>query len=241
MDSEDHHHDVASAITRVKTLYASCKSYIDRGQMTSILPQEEGDPIINYQTFSTVFVRPDKFRFEFRDRYPEGQFGRYVVWREGDLVKTWWYQHNPKIKIENSLGLGLAGATGVSHGVAVTIPQLLLPQEISARGLFDEAEVDVVRTEECQDCECVKLHTKGWINRFVWVQIESGLILRVEEQSKVGYKTSGYAHEMTVGEGPLTSRTIISYKPAFDVEISPSQLEFGEPFAGYGDDVEVLG
>lgn len=227
-------------IKRVKDLYASCDSYVDRGQITSILPRSEGDSIISYQTFSTAFIRPEKFRFEFRNRFPEGQFGRYVVWREGVSVKTWWYAHNPKVKVEENIGLGLAGATGVSHGVAVIIPQLLMPDEIGTRGLFD-GEVGVICCEECLGRECAKILVKSGRKHFIWIEVETGLIIRIEEHQQISYQDSGFVHVMTVGSGNLNSRTIINYEPQFNMEIMPMQLEFGEPFGGYGDDVEVFG
>jgi len=241
MAANEEHEDAEALIKRVKAMYSSCRSYADRGQLTSILPQDEGEPLVSYQTFSTVFVRPDKFRFEFRDRFPEGQFGRHVVWRESNAVKTWRYQFHPKVKFAPDLSLALAGATGLSHGVAVTIPQLLLPQEINARGLFSEDQVEWVGNEECQDRACAKISSRGAIGYFVWIEIETGLILRVEERTAISYQTSGWSHSMTVGKGNLTSRTVISYRPAINCEIPVSQMEFGEPFSGYGDDVEVIG
>ncbi len=240
MGDSTRHPDANALVERLQSLYGSCKAYSDRGQVTSILPREEGDQLIHYQTFSTAFVRPDKFRFEFRDRFPEGQFGRYVVWREGALVKTWWYAHNPTVKVEEALGLGLAGATGVSHGAAVTIPQLLMPKEVGARGLFEDTSAEVVGSEECQGRDCVKIQTVGSSGHFVWVEMASGLVVRIEERTQISYQTSGFIRKMTVGTGALDSWTIISYKPEIDTEILPAELEFGAHFAGYGDDVEVL-
>src|SRR5262245_54580233 len=215
MSKNEECEDGEELIARVKANYSSCQSYSDRGQLTSILPQDEAEPLISYQTFSTAFVRPDRFRFEFRDRFPEGQFGRHVVWREDDLVKAWGYQFHPKVRVESDLSLAL------------------LPQEITVRGLFDGSRIEVIGNEEFQEQACLKVRSQGTGNYFVWIEIESGLILGVEEHTPISYQDSGWTHSMIVGHGSLTSRTIIKYHPAINVEIPVSSLEFGEPFAGY--------
>src|SRR5437660_3207129 len=103
-------------------VYAECGSYRDCGQVvTRFVHLDDNPPRTVMQPFSTAFVRPHRFRFEYRDEY-----GRYIVWANGEAVQTWW-DVSPGVEQQESLEMALAGATGVSGGSAHTIPALLMP------------------------------------------------------------------------------------------------------------------
>ena len=52
----------AEILARVSSVYASCRSYSDEGEVTTQLQTATpAQPIV--QNFKTAFVRPDKFRF----------------------------------------------------------------------------------------------------------------------------------------------------------------------------------
>ncbi len=97
--------------------YQACSSYTDNGALSSDIGQVQ---------FKTFFCRPNKFRFEWtvQKSAPNvilSDSSAQAVYFDGEILN----------KID-SLPLAIAGATGVSLGVAPLIAHLLMP------GLFDE-------------------------------------------------------------------------------------------------------
>ena len=88
----------------MRAAYASCASYRDRGNVRTDYFAPSGAPTRSEDLpFSTVFQRPDRFRYEFRGETG----GRYIVWREGAAVRTHW----------DLIGRG-CGVTGVARARA---------------------------------------------------------------------------------------------------------------------------
>jgi hypothetical protein len=108
-------------------MYATCTSYRDAGRVTTRFIDRDGRSRTSIKPFTTAFVRPDRFRFEYRDRIGEadGEWDRYLIWAEGGWVRAWW-DVRPGVEEPESLDLALAGATGVSGGSAHAVPSLLL-------------------------------------------------------------------------------------------------------------------
>ncbi len=114
-------------LDRMEKTYGNCKSYSDSGVVKTVYISAEGKRT-RERPFITAFVRPDRFRFEYR-KDEEGdpkRETRYIVWRNGQEVETWW-DVRPGFAKPESLNMALAGATGVSGGSAHRIPALLLP------------------------------------------------------------------------------------------------------------------
>lgn len=113
-------------IEETTTVYMNCKSYQDEGEVVTVFFKDNGKRI-DRKPFKTAFFRPDRFRFEFRD--PENDPGEYIIWANGNDVRTWWFigrrLENPK-----NLGAAISNATGVSSRSSHTIPALLLPHQI---------------------------------------------------------------------------------------------------------------
>jgi hypothetical protein len=121
-------------IEATRAAYASCASYRDRGNVHTDFFDPAGEITMSEdRPFSTVFRRPDRFRYEFRGE-TGGRPHRYIVWREGAAVRTRW-DLSGQDDTPDSLALGLAGATGVSGGSAHTVPSLLLPGEFEGDAL----------------------------------------------------------------------------------------------------------
>jgi hypothetical protein len=78
----------------------------------------------------TAFVRPGQFRFEFQDSIP---LTRYIIWRDGEYVQTWWTIMSPQLRKPPSFGLAIAGATGVSGSSACRVPKLLLTSQVGGK------------------------------------------------------------------------------------------------------------
>src|SRR5208283_2152996 len=75
----------------------------------------------------TAFVRPGRFRFEFREQGRSGAENQYVIWQDHAEVKAWW-SVTPAVRPEMNLAAAVAGATGVSGGTAYTIPSVLVKE-----------------------------------------------------------------------------------------------------------------
>jgi hypothetical protein len=54
-------------LDKMVAVYASCSSYVDKGQVKTTFFENSG-PRTTKRPFSTAFVRPSRFRFEFEDR-----------------------------------------------------------------------------------------------------------------------------------------------------------------------------
>ena len=114
-------------LDRMVRAYADCKTYRDTGVVKTVFIEANGTRTVE-KPFTTAMVRPDRFRFEYKET--GNQRNRYIIWSSGKDVKTWW-GIKPGIKMSDSLELALAGATGVSGGSAHTIPAMLLPDKVS--------------------------------------------------------------------------------------------------------------
>jgi outer membrane lipoprotein-sorting protein len=187
-------------LDKMATTYATCKSYRDSGAVTNVFTPQH----VDVKPFRTDFVRPDEFRFEYDDPDPEKP---YIVWAKGDEVRTWWYVR-PGVQTPSSLGLGIAGATGVSGGSAHTIPNLLLPDQIGGRSMASLTDLTRLSDDTVDDTPCFKLQGK-FADRPTTLWLEKGtyLILRIAEDTKL-------------------TRTTTVYRPEVDKEIPAEELEF---------------
>jgi hypothetical protein len=136
-------------------VYATCGSYRDSGRVvTRFLDLGGRLTDTSVKPFRTAFVRPDRFRFEYRDEDAGG--GRCIVWSDGEATRTWWYV-TPGVEEHESLGLAVAGATGVSGESAHTVPALLLPDRVRGRRLTDLGEVVSLGDERLDEVTCYRL------------------------------------------------------------------------------------
>ncbi len=69
-------------LKRMAETYASCKSYSDSGVVKTFHDEAAWGPPWE-KPFTTGFVRPDRFRFEFRDKKAGNGEYLYIVWRNG--------------------------------------------------------------------------------------------------------------------------------------------------------------
>jgi hypothetical protein len=230
----------------VAEVYASCVTYRDSGQVVTRFYQPgAANPRISVKPFATAFHRPDRFRFEYRDRFNVGQeWNRYIVWLGGKAVRKWW-DLCPVVDQPESIGLALAGATGVSGGSAHTIPALLMPDWVGGRRLTQLAELESLEDEPLDTVTCYRLSGRFLscpVNpteddghaqqvtaltgrrperakhspRTVWIDRGTLLIRRIEEI--VQFET-------------FRTETITEYMPEVGVPLSDEELLFDVPEA----------
>ncbi|MFL5330031.1 MAG: hypothetical protein ACJ8C4_14090 [Gemmataceae bacterium] len=71
--------DIMLAMAR---MYAACNTYRDTGRVVTRFVDLSGKVMHSAERpFSTAFIRPDRFRFEFRNQFHNrGKWYRNIVW-----------------------------------------------------------------------------------------------------------------------------------------------------------------
>lgn len=203
-------------ITQTINAYAECKTYRDSGTVTSLFVMDNGKNNTTERPFKTAFVRPGRFRFEFTNGQGDPQ-RRYIIWSQGMDVRTWW-DVKPGIEKPESLAMAISGANGVSGGSALTIPGLLMPNEVSS-GIF--AYIKIFRGLTLADeatlgtVECFRIEAMyGQRPTTVWIDKKTYLVRRIDDQ-------------VQIPNGRVETTT--TYDPAFDEAIADNLLEFDPP------------
>ncbi len=200
-------------LDRMAMTYAHCRSYQDSGVVRIEYFETEGRRV-EERPFKTAFVRPDNFRFEYTDTNFFGEKRRYIVWRSGPRVQTWW-DIEPGIEIKESLGSALSGATGVSGSSAHTIPALLLPGEVEGRRLTDMTEVKRIADARCGDVDCLRVEGHfANLPTTVWVDQKVFLVRQID--TEMNFPTFHSQHTTT-------------YEPKIDGEVAQGFLDFNPP------------
>ena len=205
----------AQILGRVAEVYAHCKSYRDSGVVTTVFIQRWGNRTVE-KPFTTAFVRPDRFRFEYS---VEGQpMDRFVIWAQGETVRTWW-GIEPGVHDERTLGVALASATGVSGGSSRRIPGLLLAERVEA-GWDIKRLANLARLSDSmlRGADCVRLrgetYTPGGDPVVLWIAKSTFLIRRIDQTSKFD---------------DFRTEESTTYEPRIDTDIPANLLEFGMP------------
>jgi len=190
-------------LERVSSVYASCRSYADEGEVSTQVVIGS-NPMV--QDFTTAFVRPDKFRFEFRASH---RGTRFVVWKAGALEFAEWPTGVRPAEIDETL----LNLFTTSHGAAVTVPALLFPEVFHGPGLFASlASIKLSGEEKIDGHRTFKIQAYLQNEPFtLWVDTNQFLILKVEQKSRLGR---------------MDLRTITKYRPVVNAAISPDRLAF---------------
>lgn len=213
---------------RMAQVYADCTTYSDSGVVKIIFFQADGERT-SERPFTTAFVRPDSFRFEYTEQTFYGGEHRYIIWREGASVKSWW-SIRPGIETPASLSMALAMGTGISGGSAHTIPALLLPDEILGTRLMDMTEAKRIEDAYLDKTGCEVTATSGSGDECyrvqgqfatspvtllaVWIEKETLLVRRIDQQNQFD---------------TFRAETTTTYSPVINGDITEDMLEFGAP------------
>jgi outer membrane lipoprotein-sorting protein len=200
-------------LDRMAKAYAGCKSYHDSGDVKTVFVLADRNLTVE-KPFTTAFVRPDRFRFEYNEKDGGGQERRYIVWRKGKEVQTWW-DVKPGVEKPESLNLTLAGAAGVSGSSAHTVPALLLPKEVEGRRLTDMTEAKRIADAKLDKVDCFRIEGKfGGNPTTLWIDQKTFLVRRIDAQMKFD---------------DFRTETTTTYDPAIDEDIPDKKLEFDPP------------
>ena len=215
-------------IARMAKVYANCKSYQDSGVVTTVFFEDRGNRTVA-KPFTTAFVRPDRFRFEFRDKVGTKQT-RYIICANRKERRTWWdvissnsmevqtwWDVKPGIEKPASLGLAVGGAAGVSGLSSKTIPALLLPNKLGGN-LTVMTDPKRVEDGTLSKVECFRIEGKYGSQPFtVWIDKKSYLLRRIDER--------------TAFDKFRTEQTT-TYDPTINKNVAGRLLEFDPPVAG---------
>ena len=198
-------------LDRMVRAYADCKTYRDTGVVKTVFIEANGTRTVE-KPFTTAMVRPDRFRFEYKET--GNQRNRYIIWSSGKDVKTWW-GIKPGIKMSDSLELALAGATGVSGGSAHTIPAMFLPDKVSGLKLTEITGAKRAEDGKLDNVECYRIEGKFLDSPYtLWIDKKLYLVRRIDEQQTF----DGFRTEDTT-----------TYDPVIDAEIEDKMLDFAPP------------
>jgi len=204
----------AQIMAKMEQTYAACRTYSDRGLVKQDYFNLDGTKTQTRELpFTTVFVRPDRFRFEFQN--PARKTDEcYIVWQNGQEIKVWW-DVQPVIQKETSLAQALAGATGVSGGSAHTVPAMLLPKTAGTTWLRRLTQLKRLPDAKIENTVCYRIQG-GLKSRdtILWIDHTRFLLLKLEETKQFrNFRTED----------------VTTYAPRLDEPLSDAQLAFQLP------------
>ena len=178
------------------------------------------------KAFRTLFRRPDRFLFEFREKTlgPESEWSRHVVWGSGSAYRSWWTLHPDGVHEHDSLHRAIAGPTGVSGGSAYRVPTLLVAGGEGRFPLPTPDELLLLRVEEASTLdpattvkalEDVLQRTRGTDEL---TREQRSLVEQSLERTKASLPQPSASWE-----------SITTYEPRFDAEIDDDELAFEPP------------
>jgi hypothetical protein len=201
-------------IDRVISRYASCDRYVDEGEVRTIFLEASGRRTV-IKPFTTAFVRPSGFRFEYRHRYGEGEWNRYIIWKGPESVKTWW-SIKPEVESSQDISRALAAAAGVSSLASTTVPTLLMPELRIGNRIKSLSQLNLMSEEEVNGSSAYKIEATDARHTPVtlWVDKEALLIVKMFQRRKFdGFETE----------------TTTTYRPQVNIEVAEEKLAFNAP------------
>jgi len=228
----DNSGELKAVLVRLVQLYSSCGTYEDQGAVRESMPDESGQEQASEDFFTTAFDRnARRFRYEFRTGGPQTKLAHAcIVWRNGDSVKIW-TELSARIESTENIGLAVAGALGNSGESAFLIPNLLAPEEIGGRGLLGLEDLRLAGDARFNNCDCFKIsgcYPSG-SKLTVWVDMNTFLILRAEEETAMTLQIGPKFRSIIMGSGPLVTKTIITYSPRVNTLVPAAKFEMLVP------------
>jgi outer membrane lipoprotein-sorting protein len=207
-------------LAQMMTTYVSCKSYLDTGEVRTVYLDARGRRTV-VLPFSTAFIRPSSFRFEFRSRRGEAEWEQYIIWKQDDAVKSWW-SIRPGIMTDRSFSMSVSGATGVSGKSSLTVPSMLMPDELRANPLKALTNLNLVGEEKIAGRDAFKIEGQDFRGNTttLWIDKQRFLLLQIFEKRKIS---------STNGNADFETEATTVYDPQLNEDIPASKLAFDPP------------
>jgi len=209
--------DARRIVDRMVKAYAECKTYRDSGVIKSRFKNTVSPAFTVEYSFTTAYVRPDRFRFEIKD----DDANSLLIAANGQNIQTWW-DVEPGIQNPESVEIAMAQALGFTGGDVGRIPAMLMPQELA--GL---ADLEIIAPKQIgdgmlQDVECFRLEYNFRDEQFIlWIDKQSHLVRQIDERIEA--------------DGVTIERTT-TFDPTIDGKITDEMLEFDPPSPSAVDD-----
>jgi len=222
----------AEILRRARWVYASCLAYQDRGEVvTRIAPVEQKGLVdAGRMPFSTAFVRPDRFRFEWAEAEagPENEWQRALILWNAEGVRSSW-SLGAAVESHATVHDPLHAHTGVSHCAALTVPTLLIPGGMGRDPLADDG-VTVRGRAHVGDRDCFELRKSHELGTSaLWIDCAAFLLRRIVETDELDraaleklLKSTGV--ELEPDFPALRSETTTTYEPLVDVPIEEERF-----------------
>lgn len=197
-------------LDRMVAVYGSCDSYMDQGQAKEVIFITGGSRVV-IKRFTTAFVRPSQFRFEFSEDSDRAS-QRFELARDKTSIRSWW-SIRPETRYYETLKEPIANATGISSMSAILVPSMLF-QNLGDRQLIQSlTELTLVREEKVGGRTALRIQGTS-VNKTpltVWIDKETFLLLKLFQKRS----TDNYDVELT-----------IQYEPKINPDVPPDKLAF---------------
>lgn len=191
--------------------YAACLTYRDEGHVERV---HTGRPAY-VTSFKTVFVRPNRFRSEFKDSNGKDS----IVWRDGETVRRWFAPVVPHIVNGETFEKALMQYVAAMSSQLVHLPGLLSP-EWSALNihLTDFVVREPLGDEKVEGIDCFRLigGVASGMALTLWIDKQTLLLRRIY--------TDGRPRGVPI-------QTTTTFRPVVDSEILEEELQFRPPGA----------
>jgi hypothetical protein len=217
----------AEILAKVTQTYSSCRSYSDKGTVAGQFTDPKGkvEKPDAEDRFTTAFVRPDGFKFDFRHNGP-GAAKQSVIWIEKDGPRNWWDLDGKVIRPE-SLDSAFGAYAGITMGASTEIPHLLIAptqQKIPDRVAPFSQLKDLKRLADVKvdgiDCYQVE----GGMEAFNMRTAKPFQTRSTYEIDKATFLIRRLRSEMNLEIGKVV--TTIAYEPQVDKAVDRKSLGF---------------
>ena len=196
-------------VARMENAYANSKTYSDSGVVKVIFIGEVNQTI--EKPFTTAFIRPDRFRYEFTEKKPYGPKQSFIIHLNGKNLQSYWdIQKDLK---HDSLNNAVASAAGVSNDSAITVPGMLMPNDITWRRAIRFSQPTRIDDDTVDNADCYRVQDLilGAIPTTLWIDKKTFMLRKIyREQTFNDFRTE----ETTI------------YSPNLNGEVSNDSLEF---------------
>jgi hypothetical protein len=226
-------------LDRMAETYANCKSYRDKGVTK---PTSEPTPSDSARAarFSTAFVRPDRFRFEYVDEGSEyspptrfecrnegREYFPYILWQQRDEVKLW----RGSTQIIESLPRAAISGSPSQFFEDHLILNLLLPKAMNeawmdeygrkSYSICDMSDPRRIVDGDQGGVHCYRIRNGEESSRTYWIDQKAYLLRRIDVERPSIPNDSEKKPRVVMGS--------ITYDPVINEDIPEADLQFNAP------------
>ncbi len=210
-------------------VYARCDSYRDSG-VAATTYTSDGRQWTAEKPFTTAFVRPNRIRFEYQDMSAGDPPPSYIIWADGNDVRTW-SDVQPGVNRPATVSRAIAAAAGVSQGTSHRIPSMLRPDPSAPKSALELSYARRIENGEVDGFECFRIRGQSIMTPRTMGSGDTAVVLQ-ENSSTIWIDKQSYlvrrVDESNVYDS-FRTETVTTYHPEINVEIPSEQLAFGAP------------